>query len=65
MIYPLSYWNKGDLVALQRSTIFHHFRNHIFVYMRPYTPEVAVLYCIKDGTTVYMHAKHLREPKKQ
>ena len=73
MIYPLSYWKKGDLVVLESST-HHHFRNHIFVYMRPHPTPVlgdppfaepsAVLYCINDGTTVYMRARYLREPKK-
>ena len=72
MIYPLSYWKKGDLVVLEG--VLHHFRNHIFVYMRPHPPLVwraspvaepaAVLYCINDGTTVYMRARYLREPKK-
>ena len=69
MIYPLSYWKKGDLVVLEG--VLHHFRNHIFVYMRPHSYDIvivkhsaAVLYCINDGTTVYMRARYLREPKK-
>lgn len=69
MIYPLSYWKKGDLVVLESSTSWYHFRNHIFVYMRPHSYDIvkhsaAVLYCINDGATVYMHARYLREPKK-
>jgi len=66
MKYPLSYWNKGDLVVLQSSALYH-FRNHLFIYMRPYAAQpddVAVLYCINDGTIVFIHATYLREPKK-
>ena len=80
MNYPLSYWKKGDLVVLESSIAAHyHFRNHIFIYMQPHPPPVlvnmlgdtpfvepsAVLYCINDGTTVYMRARYLREPKEE
>lgn len=61
MIYPLSYWKKGDLVVLESST-YYHFRNCIFVYMRVYR-AAAVLYCINDGTTVYIDARYLKKPK--
>lgn len=74
MKYPLSYWNKGDLVVLQSeqegllSSALYHFRNHLFIYMKPYVAQpddVAVLYCINDGTIVFIHATYLREPKKK
>ena len=75
MIYPLSYWKTGDLVVLQSSACGHYqvpdaLRNYMFVYMHSHSYDIvkhsaAVLYCINDGTTVYMHARYLREPKKK
>jgi len=77
MNYPLSYWKKGDLVVLHlgphwpssppRLTPLYNIRNHLFMYIRPYDAgvaiDVAVLYCINNGTFVRMHASYIREPK--
>ena len=62
MRYPLSYWKTGDLVALDlyhaKGMLMH---SHSYDIVKH---SAAVLYCINDGTTVYMHARYLREPKK-
>ena len=71
MNYPLSYWKKGDLVVLHLDAgrydlPLYNIRNHLFMYIRPYDAagiDVAVLYCINNGTFVRMHASYIREPK--
>jgi len=63
MNYPISYWKTGDLVALD----LYHAKGMLFVFLYTYNElayDVAVLYCINDGTYPQIHASYIRELKK-
>lgn len=72
MKYPISYWNKGDIVVVDNPSGCYVNQFFIFIKIRAsfylthpagLPDDLAVLYCINDGSTIAIHGTYLREPK--